>query len=60
MWKGQMEELRQRIEYYRLQLAELVEQEGNLLEPEVLAKSRQLDRALNKFMKMQLRKQLQR
>jgi len=43
-----------------LQLAELVEQEGNLLEPEVLAKSRQLDRALNKFMKMQLRKQLQR
>jgi TATA-binding protein-associated factor Taf7 len=47
-----MEKLRQHIEHYRLQLAELIEQEGNLLEPEVLAKSRQLDKALNEFMKV--------
>lgn len=53
-----MEKLRQRIEHYRLELAELIEQEGNLLEPVVLAKSKQLDRALNEFMKMRLRKKL--
>lgn len=49
-----MERLQQHIEHCRLELAELIKQEGNLLEPEVLAKSRQLDRALNEFMKMRL------
>ncbi|HOA35670.1 MAG TPA: aspartyl-phosphate phosphatase Spo0E family protein [Bacillota bacterium] len=51
-----MEKLQQHIELCRLQLEELIEQEGNLLEPEVLAKSRQLDKAMNEFMKERLLK----
>ena len=49
-----MDNLRQHIEYYRLELMELIGEEGNFLEPEVLAKSKQLDEALNKFMRMKL------
>ena len=54
--KDRMEKLQQHIELCRLQLEELIEQEGNLLEPEVLAKSRQLDKAMNEFMKERLLK----
>lgn len=53
-----MNGLRRRIEYYRLELTEVIEQEGNFLEPEVLAKSRQLDEALNEFMRVQLPEQV--
>jgi hypothetical protein len=52
--KERMDNLRQHIEYYRLELMELIGEEGNFLEPEVLAKSKQLDEALNKFMRMKL------